>query len=98
MQQLPHSTTCPTHHHIPAPPPPQVHVQQLPSSSDGTGVGWYLDRIEVAGPEGQQWLFPCSAWLGKANHPAGLDGAPAWHARPCMPAWHACLAAARAYG
>ncbi|KAL4419639.1 hypothetical protein ABPG77_008580 [Micractinium sp. CCAP 211/92] len=52
----------------------RVHVQQLPSSSDGAGVGWFLDRIEVAGPEGQQWLFPCSAWLGKANHPAGLDG------------------------
>lgn len=52
----------------------RVHVQQLPSASDGTGVGWFLDRIEVAGPEGEHWSFPCSAWLGKSNAPAGLDG------------------------
>lgn len=56
-------------------PPLQVHVQQLPSASDGGGVGWFLDRVEVAGPEGQHWSFPCSAWLGKSNSPAGLDGA-----------------------
>ena len=55
--------------------PSQVHVQQLPSASDGGGVGWYLDRIEVAGPEGEHWDFPCSAWLGKSNSPSGLDGA-----------------------
>ncbi|PSC69732.1 putative phosphatase 2C 55 isoform A [Micractinium conductrix] len=52
----------------------RVHVQQLPSASDGGGVGWYLDRIEVAGPEGEHWDFPCSAWLGKSNSPSGLDG------------------------
>ncbi|EFN56908.1 hypothetical protein CHLNCDRAFT_144585 [Chlorella variabilis] len=52
----------------------RVHVQQLPSASDGAGVGWFLDRIEVSGPEGQHWSFPCSAWLGRSNHPAGLDG------------------------
>jgi hypothetical protein len=60
-----------------------VHVQQLPSSSDGSGVGWFLDRIEVAGPEGQHWQFPCSAWLGRSNHPSGLDGEPPPAAAAC---------------
>jgi protein phosphatase PTC7 len=29
-------------------------------------TGWYLDRIEVRGPEGEHWVFPCGAWLGTA--------------------------------
>ena len=60
----------------------QVHVQQLPpvSAPDGGGGGgggtggWYLDRVDVAGPGGKNWSFPCAAWLGKNNHPSGLDG------------------------
>lgn len=54
----------------------RVHVQQLPSANDGQGLaaGWFLDRVEVAGPEGEHWSFPCSAWLGKSSHPSGLDG------------------------
>ena len=31
------------------------------------GSGWYLDRIEVMGPEGAVWCFPCHNWLGKSD-------------------------------
>lgn len=55
------------------PSPPQVHVQQVPHASDGSGVGWFLDRVEVSGPEGEHWSFPCSAWLGKEASHTGLD-------------------------
>ncbi|KAL4854234.1 putative protein phosphatase 2C 55 [Chlorella vulgaris] len=61
----------------------RVHVQQLPSLSDGGGVGWFLDRIDVTGPEGRHWTFPCSAWLGRSNHPAGLDGDHERNLAPC---------------
>ena len=37
-----------------------------PSVSD-LGSGWYLDRIEVMGPEGAVWSFPCHNWLGKSD-------------------------------
>lgn len=57
-------------------------MQQLPSLSDGGGVGWFLDRIDVTGPEGRHWTFPCSAWLGRSNHPAGLDGG--WVCEVCV--------------
>ena len=31
------------------------------------GNDWYLDRIEVTGPEGVRWSFPCDAWLGRSE-------------------------------
>lgn len=37
-------------------------------------TGWYLDRIEVRGPEGEHWVFPCGAWLGTSA--AGAPGTP----------------------
>lgn len=40
--------------------------QVEPSVSD-LGSGWYLDRIEVMGPEGAVWRFPCHNWLGKSD-------------------------------
>lgn len=63
-------------HSLPATPPSprsQVHVQQVPHASDGSGVGWFLDRVEVSGPEGEHWSFPCSAWLGKEASHTGLN-------------------------
>ncbi|GAB4818699.1 hypothetical protein N2152v2_005745 [Parachlorella kessleri] len=48
----------------------RLYVRQLPSPS-AQGTGWYLDRIEVAGPGGEQWTFPCASWLGKSD--AGGD-------------------------
>lgn len=31
------------------------------------GSDWYLDRIEVTGPEGVCWRFPCDAWFGRGE-------------------------------
>lgn len=36
-------------------------------------TGWYLDRIEVRGPEGEHWAFPCGAWLGSGAAAAPGD-------------------------
>ncbi len=64
---LPTDATPPCNQHA------QVHVQQVPHASDGSGVGWFLDRVEVSGPEGEHWSFPCSAWLGKEASHTGLN-------------------------
>ena len=43
------------------------------------GNDWYLDRIEVTGPEGVRWRFPCNAWLGRQegdNYAGALQGSP----------------------
>lgn len=49
----------------------RLYVRQLPSPSTAGG-GWYLDRIEVTGPGGEHWNFPCASWLGKSD--AGGEG------------------------
>eukprot|EP00887_Chlorella_sp_A99_P001051 scaffold14.g1051.t1 len=46
----------------------QVHVQQLTDESE-SGMGWYLDKIIVAGPGGLRYRFPCAAWLGTPADP-----------------------------
>lgn len=58
----------------------RILIQQLPSKSatdndssyisngeakSGLITKWYLDRIEVKGPDGEQWTFPCGEWLGR---------------------------------
>jgi PLAT/LH2 domain len=45
----------------------RVSIQQVEESITVTGVGWYLDRIEIAGPDGETWSFPCGAWFGKSD-------------------------------
>ena len=40
--------------------PTQVHASVAEVGND-----WYLDRIEVTGPGGVRWQFPCDAWLGR---------------------------------
>ena len=44
----------------------RLYVRQLASPS-AAGAGWYLDRIEVTGPDGLHWTFPCSSWLGRSD-------------------------------
>ncbi len=41
-------------------------MQVEPSESD-LGSGWYLDRVEVIGPDGGVLRFPCHNWLGKSD-------------------------------
>ncbi|BDA46553.1 Protein phosphatase PTC7 homolog fig at C-terminar half [Coccomyxa sp. Obi] len=45
----------------------RVKVQQVPASVAELGSDWYLDRIEVTGPEGVCWRFPCDAWFGRTE-------------------------------
>lgn len=40
---------------------------QVPASVAELGSDWYLDRIEVTGPEGVCWRFPCDAWFGRSE-------------------------------
>ena len=61
----------------------RILIQQLPSKpssaneasyspngdAKSSSIGWYLDRIEVKGPDGEQWTFPCGEWLGKGVPP-----------------------------
>ena len=50
------------------------------------GSGWYLDRIEVMGPEGAVWSFPCHNWLGKSDagdHRGAVPQCVAVHLRFC---------------
>lgn len=57
----------------------RILIQQIPNdpsmeSDDSDGAkskGWYLDRIEVLGPEGEKYTFPCSSWIGL--HDSGLE-------------------------
>lgn len=53
----------------------RLHVQQLTPSSTETGMGWYLEKVEVIGPNGVRWTFPCGAWLGKSatGHTQGCE-------------------------
>lgn len=53
----------------------RVLIQQILSDQDEqcenrnptapkTSNAWYLDRIEVLGPDGERYTFPCSSWFG----------------------------------
>ncbi len=44
-----------------------VPVAKVPASVAELGSDWYLDRIEVTGPEGVCWRFPCDAWFGRTE-------------------------------
>lgn len=57
----------------------RVLVQQLAptegeAESGEPATGWYLDRVEVRGPEGERWTFPCGSWLGVAPACEGGEG------------------------
>lgn len=50
----------------------RVTIQKLPEKTpdagrapivDGESSKWYLDRIEVSGPDGDRYTFPCSSWI-----------------------------------
>ena len=53
----------------------RIHVEQCEPSVTDTGSGWFLDKIEVTGPDGQAVSFPCHSWIGK-NDAGDISGTP----------------------
>ena len=51
----------------------RIHVEQCEPSVTETGFGWFLDKIEVTGPNGQTIVFPCHSWIGK-NDAGDISG------------------------
>lgn len=51
----------------------RIHVEQCEPSVTDTGSGWFLDKIEVTGPNGQTVMFPCYSWIGK-NDAGDISG------------------------
>lgn len=45
----------------------RVLIQRDKGSFTNTGDGWYLDHIEVDGPHGAHYTFPCHAWFGQSD-------------------------------
>lgn len=48
-------------------PSQQPHTDDIDAS---TTTGWYLDRIEVKGLDGDHWTFPCGTWVGRPTAPS----------------------------
>ena len=45
----------------------RLHVERGRASATDTGDGWYLDHIEVRGPRGEHYTFPCHSWFGHSD-------------------------------
>lgn len=45
----------------------RVLIQRDKGSYSDSGDGWYLDAIEVDGPHGAHYHFPCHAWFGQSD-------------------------------
>jgi hypothetical protein len=45
----------------------RVHVERAKGSVTDTGEGWYLDHVEVDGPQGDHYAFPCHSWFGRSD-------------------------------
>lgn len=44
-----------------------VYVQRARIGASETRSGWFLDKVVVRGPTGEQMSFPCKQWLGKSE-------------------------------
>ena len=51
----------------------RIHIEQCQPSVTETGFGWFLDKLEVTGPNGQTVTFPCHSWIGK-NDAGDISG------------------------
>ena len=40
---------------------------QVAQTQTELGNDWYLDKVEVTGPEGVCWVFPCDDWFGRTE-------------------------------
>ena len=48
---------------------------QVSQTQTELGNDWYLERVEVTGPEGVCWVFPCEDWFGRTEDDESV-GAP----------------------
>lgn len=56
----------------------RIHIEQCEPSVTETGFGWFLDKLEVTGPNGQTVTFPCHSWIGK-NDAGDISGTTVQH-------------------
>lgn len=61
----------------------RIHIEQCEPSVTETGFGWFLDKLEVTGPNGQTITFPCHSWIGKND--AGDISGPVSNQRNLIP-------------
>ena len=47
------------------------------------GNDWYLERVEVTGPEGVCWVFPCEDWFGRTEDDESVGALPFPCMQPC---------------
>jgi len=45
----------------------RVYVAREKASSTATGEGWFLEQVNVIGPNHEVFIFPCNAWLGQSD-------------------------------
>jgi hypothetical protein len=45
----------------------RVFVEREKASSTATGEGWFLEQVNVIGPNHEVYIFPCNAWLGQSD-------------------------------
>ena len=53
---------------------------QVSQTQTELGNDWYLERVEVTGPEGVCWVFACEDWFGRTEDDESV-GAPCPFAR-----------------
>ena len=77
----------------------RIHIKKDLHRASELGSGWFLERIVVTGPEGQEMMFPCHAWIGETDDGSNTGACTACQDRctlsGSMPGWDvACLASA----
>jgi hypothetical protein len=45
----------------------RVYVERDKASSTDTGDGWYLEQVNVVGPQNDVHIFPCNSWFGHSD-------------------------------
>jgi hypothetical protein len=50
----------------------RVHIRKDLHTASELGSGWFLERVEVTGPDGAVVTFPCHAWIGEPDDDSGI--------------------------
>ena len=75
------------HQLAPSAPPDDEPYSDTDTAAVAT-PGWYLDRIEVRGPDGEHWTLPCGSWLGRSGVAADGTAEDGCEERNLIPADH----------